>query len=308
MKREWIDVHIHISDIGKDGKKRLHFIDDLAALLDSSDANLKMIVSADGPYGSPMKTNPEAILAGNSFIHDVTQALPGRVFGACFVNTNFYRESLDTMNKCFGDWGFLMFGEMLGYSMGFDMASENCVKLVRRAAEFNVPVQVHLATYCIPSKGYPYDKSMDGIGQLADMIACVRQVPEAKYIMAHAIGCAPDPTYIPWANMFLDSVLGTYGCFPDNFWLEIRDFNCPALARTLRDVPHEKLLSGTDWTTRVGPPFAPYGTCFEAISQGWKTPFVPSVATFTDFLRKAGATEDDIDMIGSLNPRNLFQL
>jgi hypothetical protein len=71
-------------------------------------------------------------------------------------------------------------------------------------------------------------------------------------------------------------------------------------------VPTAKLLAGTDWTTRVGPPFAPYGTCFEA-GPG-RNPFPPSVASFIGFLRAAGAGDAAIQAIACHNAQALFRL
>ena len=107
--------------------------------------------------------------------------------------------------------------------------------------------------------------------------------------------------------MFLDVIDGHYGCFPENFWIEIRDFYCKALPRVIQEVPHDKILSGTDWTTRIGPPFAPYGTCFEA-GRGAEQPFDPCVASFIGYLKKAGATAEDIELIAHKNAEKLFRL
>ena len=306
MKPTWIDTHIHISDYGTDGVKRDNFCQALGDLLDSSDADLKFVVSADCDYNFRILKDSSYILKCNRFVHEVCQEFPGRVFGSCLITPNAYEESLETMNICFGEWGFVMLGEMLGYMMHFNLTDENSLKLVRRATEFDVPIQVHLGTY-VTMKGYAPNNSMDGIAQIADMIRCADTVPNAKWIMAHAIGCAPFRHYIPWANMFLDIVQGHYGCFPENFWVEIRDFYCKALPRVIQEVPHDKILSGTDWTTRIGPPFAPYGTCFEA-TQGQETPYVPCVATFIDYLKKAGATDEVIELVAHKNAEKLFKL
>ena len=306
MKPIWIDTHIHISDYGKNWVKRDNFCEALGQLLDSSDADLKFIVSADCDYNCKALQDPSYIFKQNQFVHEVCKEFPGRVFGSCFVIPSAYEESLKSINTCFGEWGFVMLGEMLGYMMKFNLTDENCQKLIRRAAEFDVPVQVHLGTYILLNV-FKHHDSMDGITQIADMVRCADAIPNVKWIMAHAIGCAPSPKFIPWANMFLDCIQGHYGCFPDNFWIEIRDFYCNALPRVIREVPHDKILAGTDWTTRIGPPFAPYGTCFEA-TQGQKTPYEPSVATFIDYLKKAGADAETIECIAHKNAEKLFKI
>ncbi|MCK5803934.1 MAG: hypothetical protein KAI66_13940, partial [Lentisphaeria bacterium] len=72
-----------------------------------------------------------------------------------------------------------------------------------------------------------------------------------------------------------DRLHGSFETYPDNFWIEIRDFHCPALSRAIRDVPTARLLSGTDWTTRKGPPFQTYGTMFDVPES--ENPFPPGV-------------------------------
>ena len=306
MKPIWIDTHIHLCDYDRNWKKRDHFLEALGQLLDSSDADLKLIASPDGLYNQKAITEPSYILKQNQFIHEVCQEFPGRVYGTCFITPNAYEESLQAINTCFGEWGFVMLGEMLGYMMNFRLTDDNCIKLMRRATEFDVPIQVHLGTYVL-MKEYAANSSMDGIQQFAELIRCNELLPNAKWIMAHAIGRAPDPQFIPWANMFLDILQGHYGGLPENFWIEIRDFYCSALPRLLREVPHDKLLAGTDWTTRIGPPFAPYGTCFEA-TQGQPTPYDPSIAVFIDYLKQAGANDKTIEMIAHLNAEKLLKI
>ncbi len=303
MKRVWIDTHIHISDIDRDGRRREQMADDLAELLDRCDADLRFVVSCDGPYFSPMTRDPSAILAGNAFIHGICEQLPGRVHGACMVNPNFLDASLAAMDICLGEWGFVMLGEMLQYSMGYQLDTDAGEQVIRKAVEYDVPVHVHLGTYW-----HKDDRgtSTDGMNQLQDMLRAAERVPEAKWIMAHAIGCGPTPDYVPWADMFLDAMFGVFGTWPRNWWIEIRDFQSTALARTVREVPTDRILAGTDWTTRIGPPFQSYGTMFD-VAEG-ANPFPPAVSSFVDFLVKAGADEAAIDQIAERNARELLEL
>ena len=149
MSRTWIDTHIHVSDIGRDGAKRERMLEDLLDVLDRCDADLRFIISCDGPYYGHMVKDPEAILRGNEMIHDLCKGAPDRLYGACMVNPNFLDESLRVMDICFNEWGFVMLGEMLQYSMNYDMDSDVAETVVRKAVEYDVPVQVHLGTYCL---------------------------------------------------------------------------------------------------------------------------------------------------------------
>ncbi|MEN6641929.1 MAG: amidohydrolase family protein [Armatimonadia bacterium] len=296
----WIDTHIHVSDLGPDGSRRERFLADLLDVLDRSGEDLRFVVSCDGPYFGPMIRDPEAILAGNRFIHELVREAPDRLYGSCTVNPNFLDASLRSMEQCFEEWGFVQLGEMLQYSMNYQMDSEPSERLVRQAVAYGVPVQVHLGTYWVRGT----DGSTDGIHQIDDLLGIAERVPEAQYILAHAIGCGPDPSYVPWADMFLDVVQGVCGSWPDNFWVEIRDFQCPALPRTVAEVPTNRLLSGTDWTTRIGPPFQSYGTMFDVAEAD--NPFPPGVPAFVNFLKQAGATEGDIDLVAAGNARQLY--
>jgi hypothetical protein len=134
----------------------------------------------------------------------------------------------------------------------------------------------------------------------------MKRVPEAKYILAHAIGdSGPTPGCVSWADMYLDT-LKLFPEFPGNLWVEIANFSCPALKRTLKEIPSGRLISGTDWTTRIGPPFQPYGTMFGKKEKD--NAFPAGVGSFVGFLKRAGATDEDIAKIAFGNSRELFSL
>jgi predicted TIM-barrel fold metal-dependent hydrolase len=302
MSHTWIDTHIHVSDIGPDGTRRGRMLEDLLDVLDRCDADLRFIISCDGPYFSRMVDDPAQILEANRMIHDLASRAPGRLYGSCMVNPHFLEASLEAMDVCLGEWGFVQLGEMLQYMMDYQMDSDPVETLVRKAVEYDAPVQVHLGTYWHKD----HEGSVDGMDHLRDLLRAAERVPEAKYVLAHAIGCGPSPDYVPWADMFLDVLAGVFDEHPDNFWIEVRDFQSPALKRTLDQTPPTHLLSGTDWTTRVGPPFQSYGTMFGEDEDA--NPFPPKVASFVRFLRDAGASEDDVLRIGAHNARSLYKL
>ncbi|NLF16618.1 MAG: amidohydrolase family protein [Lentisphaerae bacterium] len=309
MRRCWIDTHIHVSDIGPDGRRRERFLDDLLAVLDGCDADLRFVVSCDGWYTRQVLQDPEGMEVANRFVHDLVSRAPGRLYGSCTINPNFLDASLRIMDRCFGEWGFVQLGEMLQYMMNYRLDSDAGERVVRHAVAHRVPVQVHLGTYCWPRRQggrYRDETSGDGIFHIADLLGVAQRVPEASYVLAHAIGCGPTPDYIPWADMYLDVLQGSFGACPENFWIEIRDFQCRALARTLREISHNRILAGTDWVTRVGPPFQPYGTMFDVRSG--ENPFPPCVGSMVGFLRAAGASEESIERISCGNARELYRL
>lgn len=303
-KRRWIDTHIHVSDTGNDGKKRERMLEDLLDVLDRCDADLKFVISPDAKYISDITTDPAAMLPANRMVFELCRRSSGRLYGSCMVNPNFPDEASRVMKTCFEEWGFIQLGEMLPYIHKYRMNESTTEKVVQLAAHYDVPVHVHLGTYW--KKGAVPGDSMDGMNQMGDFLDVAERVPQGKYILAHAIGCGPESEYISWANMYLDILKGVFPKYPENFWVEIRDFQTPTLKRTIDEIPITHLLSGTDWTTRIGPPFQPYGTMFELREKD--NPFLPNVDSFVGFLHKAGATEGDISRIGYENACELYKL
>jgi len=302
MKLQWIDTHTHVSDVGQDGGIRANMLENLLDVLDRSGADLRFVISCDTPYIERIANDPSQMLASNKVIYDLVNRAQDRLYGACMINPNYLNESLRVMNTCLGEWGFVMLGEMLQYAMNYRMDSDAAEKVVRLATKYDVPVQVHLGTYWHRKAG----SSGAGMDHMADLLGLVDRVPEAKYILAHAVGCGPTPDYIPWADMFLDTLAGVFPSYPRNFWIEIRDFQCRALKRAIAEVPVDRLLAGTDWTTRVGPPFQSYGTMFGVEESA--NPFSPKVGSLVNFLREAGASEEDVSLIAFDNARDLLKL
>ncbi len=295
----WIDTHIHVSNYGPGGVEREDILDDLLELLDRSGVDLRFIISCDGPWTSRMMQDADQVLEANRFIYDLVRRAPERLYGSCTVNPNFPEQSLEVMRICFEKWGFVQLGEMLQYMMKYDMDSDAVEEEVRLAVQLDVPVQVHIST---SNRGeHP---SSFGMEQLADLFEAVERVPEAKYILAHAVGMPDDNP--PVVDQYLDAIEDRYGEFPGNFWVEIRDFSSPGVRSVMDRVPSTQLLAGTDWTTRVGPPFQPYGTIFGTTPD--ENPYPPSIEAMVEFLSEAGANEADIEGIVFQNAASLYRL
>ncbi|NOZ21962.1 MAG: amidohydrolase [Planctomycetes bacterium] len=297
---KWIDTHVHVSDRGKDGRTHERLLDDLIDVLDRDGADLRWVISPDANWNRIVKEGPDGVGEAAEFIRALADGAPGRLYGSCLVNPHFPDASLAVMDRCFGEWGFVQLGEMLQYMMDYVMDSDEVEALLRKAVEYDVPVQVHVSTS--NSKTGP---SSFGTEQLDDLLKAVDRVPEAKYILAHAVGGEKDDP--PVVDEYLDRVEARYGTWPDNFWMEIRDFNSPGLRSALARVPPTRLLAGTDWTNRVGPPFPSYGTLF-AMESDKKNPYPPRVASMIDLLRNEGATDETLAAIGFTNAAELFRL
>ena len=124
-------------------------------------------------------------------------------------------------------------------------------------------------------------------------------------MLAHLVGTPQaDP---PVVDGYLDMIEKEYGAFPDFFWAEIREVSSPGVKSVIERVPHDLLLAGTDWTTRSGPPFPPYGTVF-GTGKREDNPYFPSVPTMMELLAQAGADDETVQKIAYLNARELYGL
>jgi len=299
-RRVWIDTHIHVCDLGPDGLPRPGFTEALLAVPGAEEADLRFVVSPDGERLSRVGESAEGVIEGNGFIRDLVRRAPGRLYGSCMVNPHFPDASRTMMDRCLGESGFVQLGEMLQYMMDYRLDSDAVEELVRHALDFDVPVQVHIST----SNRMTHNSSW-GVEQLQDLFGLVDRVPEAKYILAHLVGMQDDDP--PVVDQYLDLVEARFGAWPERFWAEIRDFNSPGVRSVLGRVPANRLLAGTDWVTRVGPPFLPYGVVFD-VKRAEDNPYAPRVESMVQFLREAGADEATVRLIGGGNARELLRI
>ena len=298
----WLDTHNHVCDIGPDGAPRPGFDTHLLAVLAADPNELHLVISPDGPRMSRIGRDPGAMQAGAEVIRRLVEIGAGRLHGACMVTPRFPREARLAMDLCFGEWGFAMLGEMMQYSMGFRLADPACIELLRHAAQLRIPVMSHVATFDV-SQG-----ELTGTGQLADLMVAAEAVPDGRYILGHFVGMPEDDP--PHVTHYIDAIEQRYGAWPRNFWAEIRDFSSPGLADALARIPHDRLVSGTDWCTRGEPPFAPYGTAFDAILNQVPNPYAepPSSRFFANCLRGHGLGEAEIGEIAYGNAARLLGL
>jgi len=297
---KWLDTHIHVSDRGRDGADRPNLLQDLLSVLDAQPGDLRFVLSPDSNWNTLCRNEPDGCHRSNTFIHGLVEEAPGRLYGSCIVNPNYPDEALRTMEVCFEQWGFIQLGELLQYMFGFQMDCDDTERILRKAVEYDVPVQVHIST-SNSTQGQP---PTNGIDQLRDLFGAVQRVPEAKYILAHAVGMPDDP---PVVDQYLDLIDEQYGRWPDNFWAEIRDFSSPGVRSVLDRVPADRLIAGTDWTTRVGPPFLPYGMIFN-VPDISENPYPPNLDAMSQLLRDAGATEEGVRRIAFDNAAALLRI
>jgi predicted TIM-barrel fold metal-dependent hydrolase len=216
------------------------------------------------------------------------------------VNPHFMDASLEAMDRCFGQWGFVQLGELVTYLMNYDMNSSIAERVVRKAREYDVPVHVHIST----SNAHPQGHFASGEEELTDLMDLMERVPEARYIMAHGVG-APliEP---PVIDTYLAMVEQRFGSWPENLWIEIMHFHAAGVRSALERIPGTRILAGMDWAVSGTPPYPPYGTVFGPAED--EQPYPPCVASLAAFLEDAGADADTVNRIAHVNAEELYAL
>ena len=296
----WIDSHSHVSDVTSDGKKKPDFTKHFIDVLNRSEIDLRLLLSVDAVEMPATLKDAEALMEGNRFIHHTVTTAPGRLYGSCMVNPHHLDFSLRTMEECFEKFHFVMLGEMLQYMMGYKMNSDEVERLIKQALQYDVPVQVHISTS--NAKMHP---STFGTEQLMDLLGLVERVPEAKYILAHLVGHKKnDP---PIVDEYLDIIDKYSSAWPENFWVEIRDFNSPGVKSVLDRVPHDRILAGTDYSPRGDPPFNDYGILDVGVLKD-ENPSQLTINEMVDCMKQFGITDDTVRKIACKNALSLFKI
>jgi predicted TIM-barrel fold metal-dependent hydrolase len=316
-ERLWIDGHTHVTLHDPAGGVLGVSHDDVLEVLDRSGADLRLFCSAGEPEMRRIAEQPEALHWVNEALFRFIEPAPGRLFASCFIHPGAVKQSHKDLDTFIGERGFVQVGEIEGI-LGFDLDSLEMLDLARHAAELGAPLQMHCSTNALSSGEH-----------IRQALHVAREVPEAKVIIAHAIGGRNTYQYILAAETYLANG-------GDNVYLEIRDFHVRGYLRSAYEhLGPDRLLVGMDWIADGAPPFLPYGTAFGFFSHPtpseldhwgvskwgtelWLSPqlvidlsenlYPCSVASLVGFLREAGIGEEDIDKIGSGNAIELFGL
>ena len=319
LKRLWIDGHTHISLHNPDGSPSDIALDDLLEVLDRSGADLRLFCGIGLSEMQRIAKEPEAVHWANEALYKFIQPAQGRLFGSCFIHPGAMQQSHRDLDLFIGECGFVQVGEVEGI-LGFDLDSPEMLELARHAAELGAPLQMHCSTSHVPTGEH-----------MKQALRVAREVPEAKIIIAHAIGGRNTYQHILAAETYLAQG-------GDNIYLEIRDFNVREYLRAAYErLGPDRLLVGTDWIAHGSPPFPPYGTLFGLLypekgnwrnlvhcgvsrwgTKIWITeqvvlaldenPYPCTVESLVGFLRESGVSEEDIEKIGSGNAMKLFGL
>ncbi|MCD6359742.1 MAG: amidohydrolase family protein [Armatimonadetes bacterium] len=289
-RRLWIDAHIHVYADISGGQPRFD-VDAVTSVMEADAAHLVWLLSLARPdYGELNRRPAEFVrLINEAQLELVQQLPPGRAFGSVMIHPGAVEDSLRAIEVYGGEHGFVQVGEILGYALGFELDTPEMVEIARHAARYGLPMQCHCST-----TGQPFGN------QIRQTISLARQVPEAKIVAAHAIGGGNSWLHITAAEVYFD--MGG-----ENLWLEIRDFNTrPYLRAAVQRLGAERLIVGTDWIYRPNQPCAPYGALFGVDFDDM--PYPCSAASLEGFLREAGCTDGDVDLIAAGNSIGLFGL
>jgi len=289
-KRLWIDCHNHIRSHAPDGGPCDITAEDLLGVLDDSGADLRLIAGIASSEVRRLKDEPEAVVWANESLDKLMSPARGRLIGSCMVHPRAVKESHEVLDRFIGERGFAQVGEVHGVQFQYDMDCPEMIELVRHAAELGAPVQMHCSTNEVVTGEH-----------MQQIVNVARAVPEASMIVAHAIGGSNSYQYILAGEVY-------FGDGGDNLYFEIRDFNTREYLRAAYErLGPDRLISGTDWSTKVGPPFLPFGIIFGLDSVD-ENPYPCTVASLVGFLRESGVTEEDIDKIASGNIIRIHRL
>ena len=248
-KRLWIETHAHIDLRRDDGVPCEFTLKDVFSILDQAGDDLRFVCSVGTAVVRLSKGDPEAIHQANEELYQFLRPAEGRLFGSCFVRPDALAQAHADLDLYIGKRGFVQVGEVLG-EYGTDpindlygrMDTPEMVEITRHAAQLGVPLQFHCSTNLVPS------------GDTARQILNVaRQVPEAKIIMAHAIG---------GRNTYLNALAAQIYLADggDNIYVEIYDvFEREFVRAACESLGANRLMVGSDWHTCSDPPLSRYG-------------------------------------------------
>lgn len=293
---KWIDTHVHLDPAT--GQTPADLAPGLQEVFAREPVDLRFVASPGMAGIQRMVDRADGVVQAQEDIRSLMQLFPHRVFGSCMVNPHFMNASLEAMDRCFGEWGFVQLGELVTYLMNYNMSSPAAEQIVRKAVEHGVPVHVHIST----SNAKPQGHFSSGEEELTDLLNLVDKIPDGRYIVAHGVG-APliDP---PVIDTYLDLVESRYGSWPPNLWIEIMHFHAAGVRSALERIPSTRILAGTDWDTSGPPPYPPYGTVFGPAED--EQPYPPFVASLVGFLETAGADAAAVRRIAYQNAGELF--
>lgn len=326
-KRLWIDAHTHVDLRRPDGTLCDFKVEDILETLDASGEDLRLICSIGANGIRLAKADPEALHQANEELYQFLRPAEGRLFGSCFVRPDALAQAHADLDLYVGKRGFVQVAEVVG-EYGNDlvngiygrMDTPEMVEITRHAAELGAPLQYHCSTNLVPNGEH-----------VRQTLNVARQVPEAKIVIAHAIGGRNSYLHVIAAETYLAGG-------GDNVYLEVYDVHVREFVRdAYQHVGADRLIVGTDWATRPEPPFAQYGIVRQMMFKDrndwshlrgfglsrwdnhiWldqqyvlaldENPYPCNIGSLFGFLSEAGLSDEDAAMLASGTAIKLFNL
>ncbi len=138
----------------------------------------KIVVSK--PIPADRHCPPENFRRANDIVFEATQRYPGRIYGQAFVNPGYTKETLEELDRCVRELGFV--GVKLYHQ--YFMDDPVMFPLVEKCIELDIPILMHCAHIMDPltRKRQPRCSGGDHMANIA------RRYPEATFIMGHIGG------------------------------------------------------------------------------------------------------------------------
>ena len=138
----------------------------------------KIVVSK--PIPADKHCPPDHFRRANDIVFEAMQRYPGRIYGEAFVNPGYTKETLEELDRCVRELGFV--GVKLYHQ--YFMDDPAMFPLVEKCIELDIPILMHCAHIMDPAttKRQPRCSGGDHMANIA------RRYPEATFLMGHIGG------------------------------------------------------------------------------------------------------------------------
>ena len=138
----------------------------------------KCIVSV--PLAAEKYCAPERFIAANRVTREALKLHPERFYGMAFLNPGFQKESLEELDRCVNEFGFI--GVKLYHQYFMDDPVQ--YPLIEKCIDYDIPILMHCAHVTEPVCQKLQPRSSDGY----HMANIGRRYPEATFITGHTGG------------------------------------------------------------------------------------------------------------------------
>jgi len=163
--------HVWFDENGKLDERRLDRMMEHSAMLGVD----QLVISLPVIRG---ESTPEIVKRCNDAVHQAVRKYPNRLYGLAYVNPGYAEFSLDEIDRCFEEYGFV--GIKL-YNQYF--ISDPVVRgVIAKAIDYDVPILEHACKLNMFADGQPFASNGEHFRMAAE------EYPEARLILAHIGG------------------------------------------------------------------------------------------------------------------------